>query len=172
MNAEKALYAAPAERTAASNIMTCSHFTLDRHKTDFSHFYKPPVLSADTPRQVRTTLRDYCGGVGDKGSVPCLCYPGRMAEARFFPDARLNFTEWSNRRGVMRLAALRLDKAILQKTNAQIRNGATPCRVSAKFIPALDIPRARSGKITEIAVRDSTWQGPKKQGSARKPRSS
>jgi acetoacetyl-CoA synthetase len=37
---------------------------------------------------------------------------------------------------------------------AQIRNGASPRHVPAKIIAVTDIPRTKSGKITELAVRD------------------
>ena len=43
-----------------------------------------------------------------------------------------------------------LEKAIRQK----IRTGASPRHVPAKIIPVADIPRTKSGKITELAVRD------------------
>ena len=36
----------------------------------------------------------------------------------------------------------------------QIREGASPRHVPAKIVPVADIPRTKSGKITELAVRD------------------
>ena len=50
--------------------------------------------------------------------------------------------------------ALQLDEALMTKIKQQIRNGATPRHVPAKIIQVPDIPRTKSGKITEIAVRD------------------
>ena len=36
----------------------------------------------------------------------------------------------------------------------KIRNGASPRHVPAKIVQIADIPRTKSGKITELAVRD------------------
>jgi acetoacetyl-CoA synthetase len=49
---------------------------------------------------------------------------------------------------------LSLDEALREKIKRQIRNGATPRHVPAKIVQVPDIPRTKSGKITEIAVRD------------------
>jgi acetoacetyl-CoA synthetase len=40
------------------------------------------------------------------------------------------------------------------RIRTQIRNGASPRHVPAKIIAVADIPRTKSGKITELAVRD------------------
>jgi len=50
--------------------------------------------------------------------------------------------------------SLSLDEALAQKIKKQIRSGATPRHVPAKIIQVPDIPRTKSGKITELAVRD------------------
>ena len=47
-----------------------------------------------------------------------------------------------------------LDAAMVQRMKAAIRAGATPRHVPAKIIAVADIPRTKSGKITELAVRD------------------
>ncbi|MDH5721842.1 MAG: acetoacetate--CoA ligase [Alphaproteobacteria bacterium] len=47
-----------------------------------------------------------------------------------------------------------LDDNLIKEIKAVIRNGASPRHVPAKIIAVSDIPRTRSGKITEIAVRD------------------
>lgn len=47
-----------------------------------------------------------------------------------------------------------LDDVLMEKIKKQIRNGASPRHVPAKIIAVSDIPRTKSGKITEIAVRD------------------
>jgi acetoacetyl-CoA synthetase len=47
-----------------------------------------------------------------------------------------------------------LDDALKERIRKQIRTGASPRHVPAKIIQVGDIPRTRSGKITEIAVRD------------------
>jgi acetoacetyl-CoA synthetase len=47
-----------------------------------------------------------------------------------------------------------LDGALKNRIRKQIRAGASPRHVPAKIVQVADIPRTRSGKITEIAVRD------------------
>ncbi len=47
-----------------------------------------------------------------------------------------------------------LDEALVGAIKAKIRSGASPRHVPAKIIAIADIPRTKSGKITELAVRD------------------
>jgi len=47
-----------------------------------------------------------------------------------------------------------LDEALLKTIKTEIKNGASPRHVPAKVIAVADIPRTKSGKITELAVRD------------------
>ncbi|MGH6884198.1 MAG: acetoacetate--CoA ligase, partial [Hypericibacter sp.] len=47
-----------------------------------------------------------------------------------------------------------LDDALTDRIKRQIRSGASPRHVPAKIIQVADIPRTKSGKITELAVRD------------------
>ena len=47
-----------------------------------------------------------------------------------------------------------LDEALAARIRAQIRAGASPRHVPAKIVAVADIPRTKSGKITELAVRD------------------
>ena len=47
-----------------------------------------------------------------------------------------------------------LDPALVDKIKKKIREGASPRHVPAKILAVKDIPRTRSGKITEIAVRE------------------
>ncbi len=47
-----------------------------------------------------------------------------------------------------------LDNNLIMEIKTSIRKGASPRHVPAKVIAIADIPRTRSGKITEIAVRD------------------
>jgi len=49
---------------------------------------------------------------------------------------------------------LTLDDALRDKIKRQIREGASPRHVPAVIVQVPDIPRTKSGKITEIAVRD------------------
>ncbi|WP_256753891.1 acetoacetate--CoA ligase [Mesorhizobium sp. Mes31] len=55
----------------------------------------------------------------------------------------------------VRLAAgVRLDADLEKSIRAKIRTGASPRHVPARIVAVTDIPRTKSGKITELAVRD------------------
>jgi len=55
----------------------------------------------------------------------------------------------------VRLAdGLALNDELITKIRLQIKTGASPRHVPAKVIQVADIPRTKSGKITELAVRD------------------
>jgi acetoacetyl-CoA synthetase len=49
---------------------------------------------------------------------------------------------------------LTLDETLRERIKKQIRSGASPRHVPAKVVQVADIPRTKSGKITELAVRD------------------
>ena len=49
---------------------------------------------------------------------------------------------------------IELDEALESKIRLHIRANATPRHVPARIVQVTDIPRTRSGKITELAVRD------------------
>ena len=49
---------------------------------------------------------------------------------------------------------IELDEALESKIRSHIRATATPRHVPARIVRVTDIPRTRSGKITELAVRD------------------
>ena len=49
---------------------------------------------------------------------------------------------------------LRLDEALIARIQRHIRQNTTPRHVPAKIVQVADIPRTRSGKIVELAVRD------------------
>jgi acetoacetyl-CoA synthetase len=55
-----------------------------------------------------------------------------------------------------------LDDTLQQRIRAQIRTNCTPRHVPAKIVAVADIPRTRSGKITELAVRDMVHGRPVK----------
>ena len=65
---------------------------------------------------------------------------------------------WDNDVRVVLFVRLRdgvkLDEELISRIKRQIRTGASPRHVPAKVIAVADIPRTKSGKITEIAVRD------------------
>lgn len=55
----------------------------------------------------------------------------------------------------VRLAAgATLDAAMEKRIRDAIRTGASPRHVPARIVAVADIPRTKSGKITELAVRD------------------
>ncbi len=47
-----------------------------------------------------------------------------------------------------------LDEALIDRIRRQIRSNCTPRHVPAKIVQVADIPRTKSGKIVELAVRD------------------
>jgi acetoacetyl-CoA synthetase len=47
-----------------------------------------------------------------------------------------------------------LDEALRERIKGKIRTGASPRHVPARIVQVADIPRTKSGKITELAVRD------------------
>jgi acetoacetyl-CoA synthetase len=66
--------------------------------------------------------------------------------------------EWDNDVRVVLFVRLRegvaLDEALQQAIRGKIRTGASPRHVPARIVAVTDIPRTKSGKITELAVRD------------------
>jgi acetoacetyl-CoA synthetase len=48
----------------------------------------------------------------------------------------------------------RLDEDLVKTIKARIRQGCTPRHVPARVVQVADIPRTKSGKIVELAVRD------------------
>ena len=55
-----------------------------------------------------------------------------------------------------------LDDALQQRIRTAIRKHTTPRHVPARIVPVRDIPRTRSGKIAELAVRDAVHDQPVK----------
>jgi len=47
-----------------------------------------------------------------------------------------------------------LDEALIQRIKEQIRKNTTPRHVPARVVQVQDIPRTKSGKIVELAVRN------------------
>lgn len=66
--------------------------------------------------------------------------------------------EWDNDVRVVLFVILKdgfaLDEELTGRIKKQIRDNCTPRHVPAKIVPVADIPRTKSGKITELAVRD------------------
>ncbi|HSD60469.1 MAG TPA: acetoacetate--CoA ligase, partial [Burkholderiales bacterium] len=66
--------------------------------------------------------------------------------------------DWDNDVRVVLFVRLReglaLDPALMERIRARIRANATPRHVPSRIVQVADIPRTRSGKIVELAVRD------------------
>src|SRR5258706_6648834 len=66
--------------------------------------------------------------------------------------------EWDNDVRVVLFVRLRgnlvLDATLIKKIKDQIRGNTTPRHVPAKVVQVADIPRTKSGKIVELAVRN------------------
>ncbi len=66
--------------------------------------------------------------------------------------------DWDNDVRVVLFVKLReglvLEDRVVAKIKKQIRDNATPRHVPAKIVQVADIPRTKSGKIVELAVRD------------------
>jgi len=66
--------------------------------------------------------------------------------------------DWDNDVRVLLFVRLKdgiaLDETLRNKIRLKIRTGASPRHVPAKILHVHDIPRTKSGKITELAVRD------------------
>jgi len=74
--------------------------------------------------------------------------------------------EWQNDTRVVLFVRLRdgiaLDEALETMIKKQIRANATPRHVPARVVQVRDIPRTKSGKIVELAVRDVVHNRPVK----------
>jgi acetoacetyl-CoA synthetase len=53
-----------------------------------------------------------------------------------------------------------LDDALVARIKDQIRRNTTPRHVPAKILQVDDIPRTRSGKLVELAIRDMIHNRP------------
>jgi acetoacetyl-CoA synthetase len=66
--------------------------------------------------------------------------------------------DWDNDVRVVLFVVLKpgatLDQGLVDRIKGQIRVGASPRHVPAKIVQVTDIPRSKSGKISELAVRD------------------
>ena len=66
--------------------------------------------------------------------------------------------DWDHDTRVVLFVVLRegltLDDNLIDRIRKRIRQNCTPRHVPAKVVQVADIPRTKSGKITELAVRD------------------
>ncbi len=78
--------------------------------------------------------------------------------------------DWDNDVRVVLFVRLRdgvaLDEALSKKIRDQIRGNTTPRHVPAKIVQVSDIPRTKSGKIVELAVRNVVHGNPVKNSEA------
>jgi acetoacetyl-CoA synthetase len=72
--------------------------------------------------------------------------------------------QWQDDERVVLFVVLRegliLDDALAARIRAEIRARATPRHVPARIVQVTDIPRTRSGKVVELAVRDAVHDRP------------
>ncbi len=109
------------------------------------------------------------GGIIIHGRSDATLNPGgvRIGTAEIYrqveqlPEVRESIVigqDWDNDVRVVLFVVLQdgltLDQALRDKIKRQIREGASPRHVPAVIVQVPDIPRTKSGKITEIAVRD------------------
>ena len=80
----------------------------------------------------------------------------RIEEIR---DAVVVGQEWDDDTRIVLFVALQpgssLDQGLIDRIKGQIRTHASPRHVPKKIIAVSDVPRTRSGKIAELAVRDA-----------------
>jgi acetoacetyl-CoA synthetase len=63
----------------------------------------------------------------------------------------------------------KLDDGLVEKIKRRIRENTTPRHVPAKVVQVTDIPRTKSGKIVELAVRNVVPRAPGKKSGKRSP---
>ena len=83
------------------------------------------------------------------------------AEVEKVPEVRESVAigqDWDGDVRVVLFVALRegavLDDALVARIKAGIRAGSSPRHVPARIVAVADIPRTRTGKVSELAVRD------------------
>ncbi len=120
------------------------------------------------------THGDYCrltkyGGMVIYGRSDATLNPGgvRIGTAEIYrqvekmPEVKESIVvgqEWDNDTRVVLFVTLAdgvaLDDALIKRIQGQVRANCTPRHVPSKVLQVADIPRTKSGKITELAVRD------------------
>lgn len=83
------------EKTRAdqSTMASFSGWMSSRTGKSFADYDALHRFSTETPGEFWSALWDFAGVLGDKGPEPYLVDEGELEKARFFPRARLNFTE-------------------------------------------------------------------------------
>jgi acetoacetyl-CoA synthetase len=74
--------------------------------------------------------------------------------------------QWSGDERIVLFVRLRegltLEQPLVERIRAQIRANTTPRHVPAKVVQVTEIPRTKSGKIVELAVREAVHGRPVK----------
>ena len=92
MSAEKPLWQPSAEAIAASPMSDFMAWCSTKFGLDFEGYDAFYDWSISERADFWSAVWDYCGVIGDKGSI-ALVDNGHMLDARFFPEASLNFAE-------------------------------------------------------------------------------
>ncbi|MCO6187074.1 acetoacetate--CoA ligase [Rhizobium sp. L1K21] len=92
MQVEKALWEPSAEMIAASPLTKFMSYCADRYGKTFDGYDSFHAWSINERGHFWQAVWDYSGVLGDL-SGPALIDNGNMLEARFFPEAKLNFAE-------------------------------------------------------------------------------
>jgi acetoacetyl-CoA synthetase len=89
---DRPLWTPSAQRVATARVTRFSGQLGRRTETTFGDFRALHASSIIDPRSFWAELWEFCGVIGEPGSRVAIDLD-RMPGARFFPDARLNFTE-------------------------------------------------------------------------------
>ena len=87
------LWRPTADRIAAANITAFTGDVNQRHGLDLRDYDDLYAWSLADREAFWRQVWDFCGVVGDCPGQVVLEDPGPMSEARWFPEARLNFAE-------------------------------------------------------------------------------
>ncbi len=92
MTDNQPLWTPSAARIAASGMEQFRHFASSRTGRALGNSDAVFDWSIAEPGDFWSSIWDFCGVIGEKGATAFVPAP-RMQDARFFPDARLNFAE-------------------------------------------------------------------------------
>jgi len=82
-----------AARIEASNLVRFMRRLNAKHGSSLHDYDSLHAFSLDEPARFWGAAWDFCGIIGDRGAAPALQDGATMLDARWFPDARLNFAE-------------------------------------------------------------------------------
>jgi acyl-coenzyme A synthetase/AMP-(fatty) acid ligase len=139
---EAPLWSPNSERAAATNMTAFRHEVerrTGRVLPDYAALYDWSIQDSEG---FWSTLWDHAGVVASARGATVLVIG----------------QDWDNDVRVVLFVHLRdgatLDAALVDRIKRQIRDNTTPRHVPAKIVAITDIPRTRSGKIVELAVRN------------------